>query len=94
MANQYGNLGLIYRTKGDLDKAEEMHKKALEIDEKIGRLEGQAIRYANLGIVYMQRGDIEKAKEHWEKALELYKKIGMPRDVEKVEGLIEGIDTD
>ena len=66
-------------------------KKALEIDKKIGRLEGQAIRYQNLGLVYEQRGDVEKAREYWEKALELYKKIGMPHMVEKVEGWIERI---
>jgi len=71
-----------------------MHKKALEIDKKIGRLEGQAIRYCNLGLLYKQRGNIGKAKEYWEKALELFKKIGMPRDVDKVEGWIEGIDTE
>jgi len=68
-----------------------MHKKALEIDKKIGRLEGQAIRYCNLGLLYKQRGNIGKAKEYWEKAVELYKRIGMPHMVEQVEGLIEGI---
>ena len=47
-----GNLGLIYRTRGELDKAEEMHKKALEINEKLGRLEGMANQYGNLGSVY------------------------------------------
>jgi len=91
MANQYGNLGLIYKDRGDLDKAEEMHKKALEIDKTIGRLEGQAIRYANLGLIYEQWGDISKTKEYWEKALGLYKKIGMTREVEEVQGWIEGL---
>lgn len=30
-----GNLGLIYRTRGDLDRAEEMHKKSLAIEENL-----------------------------------------------------------
>ena len=47
-----GNLGLIYQTRGELDKAEEMHKKALEINEKIGRLEGIASQFGNLGAIY------------------------------------------
>ncbi len=94
MARQHGNLGVIYQTKGDLDKAEEMHKKALEINEKIGHLEGVAGNSANLGLIYEQRGDIGKARECWEKAFELFKRIGMPHMVEKVEGLIERIDTD
>ncbi|MCH8121110.1 MAG: tetratricopeptide repeat protein, partial [Planctomycetes bacterium] len=94
MASQYGNLGIVYCERGDLDKAEEMHLKALEIDKKLDRLEGMANDYANLGSVYEQRGDIGKAKEYWEKALGLFKKIGMPHMVEKVEGWIEGIDTE
>ncbi len=38
----YGNLGLIYQTRGELDRAEEMHKKSLAIEEKLGRQEGMA----------------------------------------------------
>ncbi|NIO19515.1 MAG: tetratricopeptide repeat protein, partial [Candidatus Aenigmarchaeota archaeon] len=92
IANAYGNLGLIYMQKGELDKAEDMNNKSLEIEKKLGRLEGMASQYGNLGVIYAQRGDIGKAKEYWEKAVGLYKKIGMPHMVEKVEGLIEGIE--
>ena len=84
-------MGVIYQTKGDLDKAEEMHLKSLEIDKKLGRLEGMAIDYANLGLIYKQRGDIGKARVYREKAVGLYKKIGIPHMVENVEGLIEEI---
>jgi protein O-GlcNAc transferase len=28
MANQYGNLGLVYRIRGDLDRAEAMYRQA------------------------------------------------------------------
>lgn len=34
------NLGLIYRTRGELDRAEEIHRKSLAIEEKLGRQEG------------------------------------------------------
>ena len=71
-----GNLGLIYRKRGDLDKAEEMHRKALEINEKLGRLEGIARQYGNLGLIYQTRGDLDKAEEMYKKALEIDKKIG------------------
>ena len=37
-----GNLGAVAITRGDLDAAEDYHKRALAIDEKLGRLEGQA----------------------------------------------------
>jgi tetratricopeptide (TPR) repeat protein len=29
MANGYGNLGILYKTLGDLDRAEEMYQKSL-----------------------------------------------------------------
>jgi len=91
MANDYGNLGIVYRSRGDLDKAEKMFNKILKIHEDLGHKEGIANDYYNLGLVYEQRGNIGKAREYWEKAVGLFKRIGMPRDVEKVEGLIEGI---
>lgn len=43
-----GNLGIVYKMRGDLDKAKEMYEKSLEIDKKIGRLEGMANSYSNL----------------------------------------------
>ena len=94
VARHHGNLALIYMKKGELDKSEKTFKKIVKIHEKVGFQEGLAIDYANLGFVYEQRGDIGKAREYWEKAVELYKKIGMPNMVEKVEGWIEGIDTE
>jgi len=92
MANQYGNLGLIYRRRGELDKAEEMHLKSLAIAEKLSLKEQMAANYSNLGAVYKEREDNKKAREYWEKALTLYKIIGMKPEVEKTQRLIEGID--
>lgn len=91
-ANQCGNLGNIYFFRGELDEAEEMYEKVLEIEERLGRPDSIANAYGNLGLVYQERGDNKKAKEYWEKALALFKKIGMPREVEKMEGWIETID--
>ncbi len=72
----FGNLGLVRRTRGDLDGAEEMHRKALEIDEKLGRLEGMASDYGNLGILRFTRGDLDGAEEMYRKALEINEKLG------------------
>ena len=89
MANQYGNLGLIYWTRGDLDRAEEKHLKSLAIEEKLGRQEGIARQYGNLGSVAKDRGDLERARELWTKARDLYARIGMPHMVKLVQ---EGLD--
>ncbi|MHC4518757.1 MAG: tetratricopeptide repeat protein [Planctomycetota bacterium] len=71
-----GNLGLIYHKRGELDRAEEMHKKSLEIEKRLGRLEGMAGDYANLGLIYQTRGDLDRAEEMLSKALEVHAKLG------------------
>jgi len=71
-----GNLGLIYYTRGELGKAEEMFRKGLEIDEKIGRREGMASDYGNLGLIYKTRGELGKAEEMHLKSLEIEKELG------------------
>jgi tetratricopeptide (TPR) repeat protein len=78
MAADYGNLGLLYRTRKDWAQAEEMYKKALSIDEALGNKEGLAADYANLGSVYEARGELDKAEELWKKSLRLYQEMGHP----------------
>ncbi|MEM6884477.1 MAG: tetratricopeptide repeat protein, partial [Verrucomicrobiota bacterium] len=56
-ASAYGNLGILYRTRGELDHAEEMYQKSLAINEALGRKEGMANQYGNLGILYSTRGE-------------------------------------
>ncbi len=73
-----GDLGLIYRTRGELDKAEQMHRQALEIDEKLGRREGVANQYTNLGLIYQTRGELDKAEQMHRQALEIDEKLGRP----------------
>ncbi|MCJ7777505.1 MAG: tetratricopeptide repeat protein [Sedimentisphaerales bacterium] len=73
-----GNLGVIYRDRGELDKAEEMHNKALEIDKKLGRLEGMASQYGNLGLIYQTKGELDKAEEMYNKVLNIEEKLGRP----------------
>ncbi len=92
MAIQYGNLGGIYQTRGDLDQAEAMYRKALEIDEKLGRLGGMAANYGNLGVIYQTRGDLVGAREHWTKARDLFKQVGMVPELEKAQGMLDGLE--
>ena len=71
LAIAYGNLGVVYQTRGDLAQAEAMHRKALELNEALGRKKGIAHAYNNLGIVYRVRGDLAQAEAMYRKALEL-----------------------
>jgi hypothetical protein len=69
-----------------------MHRKSLEIEEKLGRLEGMASDYANLGVVREARGDVAGARHYWVKARDLFARIGMPHMVKQVQEWLDGLD--
>ena len=71
-----GNLGNVYRIRGDLDKAEEMHYLSLKLFEQLNRKEGMANQYGSLGIVYRIRGDLDKAEAMYLRSLELDEQLG------------------
>jgi Tfp pilus assembly protein PilF len=75
-AMSLGNLGLIAQDRGDLDAAEKRHIEALEIDRKLGRLEGQARHLGNLGLIAGARGDLDAAEKLYRESLELNRKFG------------------
>ena len=76
MAAEYGNLGLVYLNLGKLDRAEEMHERALAIEKELGRKEGVATDYGNLGNIYRIRGDLHRAERMYGKALALFDELG------------------
>jgi len=61
---------------GDLDEAEIMIRMSLEINEKLGLLEGIAVGYSNLGLIYQTRGDLDEAENMIRKSLEINEKLG------------------
>jgi tetratricopeptide (TPR) repeat protein len=75
MASAYGNLGVLYMTRGELDRAEEMLNKSLEIEEQLGRREGMASDYGNLGVIYILRGEPNRAEEMHKKALAIFEQL-------------------
>lgn len=72
----FGNLGLVYNSRGDLDLAEEETKKSMAINEEFGDKFGLANGYGNLGAVHLNRGNLDKAVEMIKKSLALAKKLG------------------
>ena len=52
-----------------------------------------ANQYGNLGLVSEQRGDKDAAREYWQKALDLYREIGMPHMVQKIQSLLDGLES-
>jgi len=75
-ASAYGNLGNLYRTRGELEDAEEMYLKSLALNEALGSKEGMASAYGNLGILYQIRGELEHTEEMYLKSLAIEQALG------------------
>jgi len=86
--------GHIHSLRGNLKEAESDYNRVLKLSTDEGNDKDQAAALGNLGLIFDIRGELDKAEEFWEKAVELYKRIGMPHILEKVQGWIEGIETD
>ena len=77
-STDYGNLGVVHQTRGELDEAVAMYEKALALNEELGRKEGMATDYGNLGIVHRTRGELDEARRVWMLSLNLFEEIGSP----------------
>ena len=79
IAVSYNNIGMVYQTKSDYDKALEYLNKALTIRKsKLGEEHTDVARsYNNIGLVYQAKSDYDKALKYFNKALAIQKaKLG------------------
>jgi len=70
-----GNLGVILRSRGDLQGAEREHRKALSVSVNIGWDIGVATSYGGLGAIYRMKGDLQKAEEAHRNALKISEQV-------------------
>ena len=84
-------LNRVYSIRGDLDRAEEMYRKSLAIEEALGRKEGMANDFGNLGSLYSTRGDLDRAESMYRRSLELFQQIGATPQVEQVRAMLSEI---
>ena len=73
----YGNLGLIHRTRDNLDEAEKMLQKSLEINERLRRREAVASDYGNLALVHLERGNLREAEDMLQKSVQINRELGL-----------------
>ena len=72
-----GNLGICYRTLGEVPKAIEYHERALAIQTELGLRAGEASQLGNLGICYRTLGEVPKAIEFLERSLAIQTELGL-----------------
>gem|GEM_PF-2758103 len=70
-AMAFTNMGTVQLLSGSMEEAERVFNRALEIDERMGDVEGMAANYANLGHVCRRRGNLGKAEKMFSAALEI-----------------------
>ena len=66
------------------DEAEDVYRKALEINRAEGRQEGMAEDYNNLGNVYQERGRLDEAEQMYRRALAIFENLGDFVTIEQV----------
>ncbi|MFX0063989.1 MAG: tetratricopeptide repeat protein [Candidatus Hermodarchaeota archaeon] len=81
MARQLGNIGLIYRHRGESRNALDYFRKAYEIYKTFKDLKGMARQESNIGILYMQTGDPHKALDYFQYSYENSQKSKNPQGI-------------
>jgi len=71
-ATHLGHLGIVSQMQGELERAEALHRQALDLYTKLGHQEGIASQYGNLGNLYQIRGALPQAETFHRQALEHY----------------------
>ena len=83
------NLGNVYESRGENDRAEEMFVKSLKISEEIGDRQEIARGLVNFGILAEYRGDLVKAQEWWTKSRDLYSEIGILHKAKEIQDYLD-----
>jgi tetratricopeptide (TPR) repeat protein len=72
-----GNLALLYRERQDLDRAEEMVRHALQLEQRLKHKDGIARANLNLGTILFEKAHFEPAAAHFKASLQLYEELGL-----------------
>jgi tetratricopeptide (TPR) repeat protein len=71
-----GNMGVVYSSRGESDRALECYERQLNIAEELGDRRGLALAIGNMGVVYSSRSDYYRALESYAHAAEEHGAIG------------------
>ncbi|MCA2817439.1 MAG: tetratricopeptide repeat protein, partial [Microcystis sp. M085S1] len=92
-AASYNNLGTVYRSLGEYQKAIEFYQQSLAIKREIGDRGGEAKSWFNLGLTYYKLARISEAKEAFLQSRELFQALGLAADVQDCDQAIRQLET-
>ncbi len=69
------NIGLVYNSLGQREKALQYHEHALRIMQEVGDRSGEAATLNNIGLAYNKLGQREKALHYYERALPIQQEV-------------------
>ena len=75
------DMGVVYESKGDYDKALQNYKESLQIQRDSGDENYQALCLNNIGGVYFGKGDTDNALTYLQQALQLREKLNVPASI-------------
>jgi tetratricopeptide (TPR) repeat protein len=70
------NLAALEAQQGDVERALQLWQQSLQIDERIGDVQGKAATLHEMAGVIAQQGEIERALQLWQQSLEIQERIG------------------
>ncbi len=77
MADTYGYLGLCNRTRGEFERAEEMFRQSLALNEDLGRKGAMASVLDDRANLFRARGELDQAEEMYGRSLALNEELGL-----------------
>ena len=91
IVNHLVNIGTIYKTQKDYNKAMEYYQKSLEINKRINRKRGVSSLLNDIGTIHERNGNYKIALDHYVEALNISKQIGVKSDIPNILNNIGGI---
>ena len=73
--------GVVYHSKGELDKAQKLYRRSLDIWEKVGDKKEISTVMNNLGVLFKTKGELHKALDYYENSSKFYYEIGNKDDI-------------
>jgi putative nucleotidyltransferase with HDIG domain len=81
IAHSLNSIGVIFRKRNNLERAEEYYLKALRIREETGDLSGLAMSYNNMGVLCKSKGDLDSALDYYNRSLKLKEELNDKRGI-------------